>query len=124
MLPLVNLHATASGIKIKCSATDMPVKQFWKLTRKWAMVVAQLVEQLLPIPEVHGTNPVIGKKLYWIFTVNSVEKKINEINLAEATVIDKFQSSTTMLYWIKHSDWLLLVMWLISINKSAIIPHR
>ena len=86
--------------------------------------VAQLVEWLLPIPEVHGSNPVIGKKLYWIFTVNSDEKKINEINLAEATDINKFKSSTTMLYWIKHSDWLLLVMWLISINKSAIIPHR
>ena len=29
-----------------------------------AVVVAQLVEQLLPIPEVHGSNPVIGKTLY------------------------------------------------------------
>ena len=28
----------------------------------WAVVVAQLVEQLLPIPEVLGLNPVIGKK--------------------------------------------------------------
>ena len=27
------------------------------------MVVAQLIEQLLPIPEVHGLNPVIGKIL-------------------------------------------------------------
>ena len=26
--------------------------------------VAQLVEQLLPIPEVHGSNPVIGKNLF------------------------------------------------------------
>ena len=26
------------------------------------MVVAQLVERLLPNPEVHGSNPVIGKK--------------------------------------------------------------
>ena len=25
------------------------------------MVVAQLVEQSLPTPEVHGSNPVIGK---------------------------------------------------------------
>ena len=30
----------------------------------WAVVVAQLVEQLLPIPEVRGLNPAIGKKLY------------------------------------------------------------
>ena len=30
----------------------------------WAVVVAQLVEQSLPIPKVRGSNPVIGKKLY------------------------------------------------------------
>ena len=28
------------------------------------VVVAQLVEQSLSIPEVHGSNPVIGKNLY------------------------------------------------------------
>ena len=28
------------------------------------MVVAQLVEQSLPIPEVRGSNPVIGKNLF------------------------------------------------------------
>ena len=27
----------------------------------WAVVVAQLVEQLLPKPEVRGSNPVMGK---------------------------------------------------------------
>ena len=31
---------------------------------QWAVGVAQLVERSLPIPEVHGLNPVIGKKLY------------------------------------------------------------
>ena len=30
----------------------------------WAVVVAQLVERLLPIPEVRGSNPVIGKTLF------------------------------------------------------------
>ena len=29
-----------------------------------AVVVAQLVERLLPIPEVRGSNPVIGNNLY------------------------------------------------------------
>ena len=39
----------------------------------WAVVVAQLVDQSLPIPEVCGSNPVISK------TVNCVEKtKIKE----------------------------------------------
>jgi len=29
-----------------------------------AVVVTQLVERLLPIPEVRGLNPVIGKNLF------------------------------------------------------------
>ena len=40
----------------------------------WALVVALLVERLLPISEVRGSNPVIGKILYWTFNVNSIEK--------------------------------------------------
>ena len=31
---------------------------------QWEVVVAQLVEQSLPIPEVRGSNPVIGKNLF------------------------------------------------------------
>ena len=38
------------------------------MTEIWALIVAQLVEQLLPTPEVCGLNPVIGKLLYRIFT--------------------------------------------------------
>ena len=30
----------------------------------WAVVVAQLVERSIPIPEVRGSNPVIGNKLF------------------------------------------------------------
>ena len=39
------------------------------LTYNWAVVVAQLVERALPIPEVRGLNPVIGNNLclYWTF---------------------------------------------------------
>ena len=42
--------------------------------------MAQLVEQLLPIPEVRGSNPAIGKfYLEILFTINSIEKtKINK----------------------------------------------
>ena len=39
-----------------------------------AVVVDQLVERLLPIPEVCGSNPVIGKNIYRTFTVNCTEK--------------------------------------------------
>ena len=45
-----------------------------KMSLSWAVVVAQLVERLLPTPEVRGSNPVIGKKLYWTFNVNCFEK--------------------------------------------------
>ena len=46
---------------------------------QWAVVEAMLVEQLLPIAEVRSSNPVIGKNLLWIFTVNCIEKaKINK----------------------------------------------
>ena len=37
------------------------------------VVVAQLIEPLLLIPEVRGSNLVIGKNLYWTFTVNCIE---------------------------------------------------
>ena len=39
-----------------------------------AVVVAQLVELLLPIPEVRGSNPVIGKIYIEHLTVNCIEK--------------------------------------------------
>ena len=53
-------------------------------------VVAQLVERLLPIPEVCGSNPVIGKTLYWTFMVNWIEKmKIkNEMNCSTDEVVN------------------------------------
>ena len=34
-----------------------------------AVVVAQLVERSLPIPEVRGSNPVIGKKIIYILNI-------------------------------------------------------
>ena len=43
-----------------------------------AVVVAQLVELSLPIPEVRGLNPVIGKNLYLTFTVFCIEKTKNK----------------------------------------------
>ena len=54
------------------------------------MVVAQLVERSLPIPEVHDSNPVIGKKLYRTFTVSFVEKsKIKRPGMAHFNNIEK-----------------------------------
>ena len=42
----------------------------------WGVVVAQLVERSLLIPEVRGSNPVIGKYLLieHLFSVNCIKK--------------------------------------------------
>ena len=42
--------------------------------QKGAMVVAQLVEQSLLIPEVRSSNPFIGNVLYCTFILNFIEK--------------------------------------------------
>ena len=49
--------------KIAKSA-QMTLECLIKKYQAWAVVVAQLVERSLPIPEIRGTNPVIGKSLY------------------------------------------------------------
>ena len=49
---------TQLGLPITSFADE---KGFLTLQISWAMVVAQLVEQSLPNPEVHGSNPVISK---------------------------------------------------------------
>ena len=46
-----------------------------KLFIDWAVVVAQLVERSLPIPEVRGSNPFISNNLNLTFTVNCIEKR-------------------------------------------------
>ena len=38
------------------------------------VVVAQLVERSILIPEVRGSYPVNSKNFYWTFTVNCFEK--------------------------------------------------
>ena len=50
------------------------------------VVVAQLVEWLLPLPEVCGLNPVIGKiYIEHLFTINCIENtKINKKRLGMA----------------------------------------
>ena len=52
-----------SSPRCSCNPPNLPVNI------KRAVVVAQLVERSLPIPEVRGSNPVIGKNLfiYWTF---------------------------------------------------------
>ena len=56
------------------------VKHVWNV----AVVVAQLVERLLPIPEARGSNPVIGKNyiehlLSTVFEKTKIKKKRPEM---------------------------------------------
>ena len=56
----------------------------------WAVFVAQLVEQSLPIPEVPGSNPVISNILYWTFTIKCIEKtKIKKMRPGMAHFLKK-----------------------------------
>ena len=63
------LHQTFS-IKARIK-WDAQIKQ---TIHCWAIVVVQLAERLLPIPETHSLNPVIGKFLYWTHLLLTVEK--------------------------------------------------
>ena len=47
-------------VRLACEA----IGERQQIKKRWEVVVAQLVERLLPIPEVRGSNPVIGKNLY------------------------------------------------------------
>ena len=38
------------------------------------MVVAQLVERSIPTPEIHGSNPVIGKMYMYLLPTVDIEK--------------------------------------------------
>ena len=73
-----------------------------------AVVVAQLVERLLPIPEVRGSNPVIGKNLYGTFTVNCIEKtKIKKKMPVMPSPLPKKMLSTCIS--INHGDRSILI---------------
>ena len=47
-------------------------------TFRWAVVVAQLAEQLLLIPEVCGSKAVIGKKLLLTYLIKVKKTKIKK----------------------------------------------
>ena len=62
-------------IVYRISARKYDTGNYWSSEHyERAVVVAQLVEWLLSIPEVWGSNPVIGNILFWTFTVKCIEK--------------------------------------------------
>ena len=59
-----NVTKVYLSLRLKCRKNSLLyLKRFCKVSFVLEVVVAQLVEQLLHIPEVHGSNPVIGKHL-------------------------------------------------------------
>ena len=80
---MVYLKNTSNGNILlwkNCLRVDCALRrcEYYKQRQSWAVVVAQLVEWLLPIPEVRGSNPVIGNFYIYIehlFTVKCVLKR-------------------------------------------------
>ena len=70
-----NLALIKNPCKHMEQAPGVEIIIFLILLELGAVVVAQLVELLLPIPEVRGSTSVIDKNLYWIFTVNDEIKE-------------------------------------------------
>ena len=63
------------------------------------MVVAQLLERSLPIPEVRILNPAIGKKYIEHFTVNCIEKDENKEKEAGNGSFKKIKYKYIMLFY-------------------------
>ena len=84
----------------------------------WTLVVAQLVELFLPIPEVRGSNPVIRKILKWAYLRLTVEKTKLKKKSSNLILVDwdqttcarclclKTMSVNLVCQKLKHSDLL------------------
>ena len=80
-----------------------------------AVVVAQLAEQLVPIPEVCGLNPVIGKILQWTYLLLTVEKtSIKKIETGNGPIFLKIIATPVF------SD-LSVTVWTISVPKFRML---
>ena len=64
------------------------------------MVVAQLVEQSPPTPEIRSSNPIIGKTfIEQLFNVNSVEKtKIKKKRQGMAHFVKKYHGTACLIF--------------------------
>ena len=63
---------------------------------KMEVVVAQLVEQSLPTPEVRGLNPAIGK-IYMYYQLNWKDE-IKEKEAGNGRIFNKFVSQTNFIF--------------------------
>ena len=73
-----------------------------------AVVVAQLAERSLPIPELRGLNPVIGKILFWIFAVSCIGKmkiKKKRTGMAHFLKVNHFRHTSSEAVLVFISRW-------------------
>ena len=91
-----------------------------------AVVVAQLVERSLSIPEVRGSNSDIGKFFYWILTVNCIEKtKIKKKRPGLAHFYEtKCCKSKSLSFWLKCCGWLERFVVIGERRKPGYSPFR
>ena len=82
----------------------------FKVQHCWAVVVAQLVEGLLPPPEIRGSNPNIGKVLSTKCELNRKDNnKEKEKEARKGPSLKKYIKSTTLLLHVYSSlDYTLI----------------
>ena len=94
-----HLHPTAPGLNpehnILCSIYNFHFAHLWfESFMIRAVIVAQLVEQLLLIPEIRGSNSVIGNFIYYqLYYKNCLEKiKIKNIHEQDCAYFSSFNT--------------------------------
>ena len=122
----VSLHSINVWLlgKSRCSSRLIHLLYLWVMSvynafyyltnvNAWAVVVAQLVKWLLPIPEIFGSNPVIGKILFWTYLLLTVEKtKINK----KRPGMYHLKTNVTAL-----NSYLILISWTSNVNATKFI---
>ena len=96
--------------------------QFQKI---WAVIVAQLAERFLLIPEVRGLNPVIGEILKWtclLITVEKMKRKKEANNCPFFYNSKRFSLADSM--FLISNRWLTIVPSLSAVEVSWFLPAQ
>ena len=95
------------GIAIKARVGPQTTGQvnFLRKEDVRTLVVAQLVEQPFPMPEVRGSNPVVGRNFIHLLTINYTEKmfesmiiKVSKFGHFRKALETKFPTKVTKKY--------------------------
>ena len=70
-----SLQSTIAVINNRYHGTNIIKLSLATISYSCTVVVAQLVERSLPIPEVHGSNPVVDKKIILNILLSTVLKR-------------------------------------------------